>query len=222
MESISPIIILFGQSLRYETVFDNTRKTFSDLVNDLRRFAFVCGIFSNALPIVYLIYAIFAPAGYLWINIALLVPSVLYFIFYVATRDKRDRGSKRIKRITKQSFRRYKLLVRLLNLITIIYGIYAASTHVTMWSIVLAAFTVISLVFQIILELVVSYAERQFTRITDSLHKDMEPVMKPIGAVRGFVGKLSGDGGNNQEIPTCDLNENGEEKRRRFGFSLKR
>ena len=203
-------------------MFDNTRKTFSDVVNDLRRFAFVCGIFSNGLPIVYLIYAICAPAGYLWINIALLVPSVLYFIFFIVTRDKRDGSSKRIKRITKQSFRRYKLFVRLLNLITIIYGIYAASTHITLWSIVLAAFTVISLAFQIILELVVSYAERQFARLTDSLHKDMVPVMKPVGAVKGFIGRLSGEGESDQDDASGASVGNGEEKHRRFGFSFKK
>ena len=96
-----------------------------------------------------------------------------------------------------------------------IYGIYAASTHVTVWSIVLAAFMVISLVIQLILELAVMYTEYQFERIAEGMRKDFEVVTKPVNAVKGFIGKLAGDGTDEDAASSSDSTD---EPRRRFSF----
>ena len=171
-------------------MLNNTRETLRDIVADLKRFAFVCGVLTNTLPIIYLIYAICAPAGILWVNIALLFPSVLYFVFYLWIHYNEQLLTKKTKRLTKHAFKWYKLFVKLLNAVVVIYTIYASSTHVTVWSVVLAAFTAISLLFQMILELVVLYVERQCDRIYQSFRDDISMVMKPIDQVKGFIGKF--------------------------------
>jgi hypothetical protein len=59
--------------------------------------------------------------------------------------------------------------------------------------VVLAAFTAISLLFQMILEVVVLYVERQCDRIFRSFKEDISIVMKPVDQVKGLIGKLRKD-----------------------------
>lgn len=199
-------------------MFKHTRQTFSDIVSDLKNFAFAFGVLANAFPIIYFIYAICAPAGILWVNITLLVPSVMYFVFYVIMHGRTEKGAKRVRKITRHAFTSYKLIVKLLNAITVVYSIYAATTHVTVWSIVLAAFTVVTLFFQMLLELLVIYAEIQFERISNSLSDDMRILTKPISQVKELVGKLKRDG----ETDENDALDNGEKKQKRFLDRFKR
>ena len=187
-------------------MLNNTRNTLKDIVSDLKRFSFGCGVVSNALPIIYLIYAICAPAGIAWVNVALLVPSCVYFTFYLITHGNTDKGVKQTRRMTKHALAWYKIVIKLFNMIVVLNSIYAASTHVTVWSIVLAAFTVISLIFQMILELVVLYVEAQCDKIYHSFLTDMDVIIKPVQQVKGLIGKItggedSGNGDNGGETP---------------------
>ena len=203
-------------------MFKNTRAAFAEVLCDLRRFTFICGIVANVLPIVYLIYAIVASAGFLVINIALLVPSMIYLIYYILVHGYGYNVSKQTKRITKHTMTWYKLVIRLFNAVIIIYSIYATSTHVTVWSVVLAAFTVITLAFQIIMELLVIYAEYQFDRVVDGMRRDADAIMKPVNAVKGILGKFAGD---EKDAPDDDLDSTvpvGDEKRFKFGFFTKK
>lgn len=200
-------------------MFKHTRQVFSDIISDLKRLAFACGVLANAFPIVYLVYAICAPAGILWVNITLLVPSVMYFVFYIVMHGRKEKWARRVKKITGHAFSSYKLIVKLLNAITVVYSIYAATTHVTVWSIVLAAFTVVTLFFQMILELLVIYAEIQFERISNSLSDDMRILTKPINQVKELVGKLKRDGGSDGEGGAPDYVE---KPRKRFLDRFKR
>ena len=187
----------------------HTRSTINDIVIDLKRFAFSCGIVTNSLPIIYLIYALFAPAGIFWINIALLIPSVFYLAFYIMTHESKDRAAKRTKRITKHAFKGYKLLIKLLSAVVAVYTIYATSGHVTVWSVVLAGFTVITMLFQMILELLVIYAEIQRDKIIQSLSDDFDFVMKPINQIKGWSEKRKHD----DEVQISLLDEPREKKR---------
>ena len=92
-------------------MFEYTRATLDKVVNDLKRSVTVFNFSSQIVYILYLIYAIIVPVGFLYINIALLTLASLYFIFYIIYYSKKGRFSKEVKETVKHSFSFAKIII---------------------------------------------------------------------------------------------------------------
>ena len=79
-------------------MFDYTKAALTKIVDDFKNLGFLLGVSSQFFYIAYLIYSLIANTGILAINIALLVISVGYFIFYIATNGKIDKSYRSAKR----------------------------------------------------------------------------------------------------------------------------
>ncbi len=173
-------------------MFDYTKAAVEKTVNDCKLFAHIYNIAVQLLYILYLIYAIAAHAGILWVNIALLTASSLYFIFYIFMHKMNSRMHKDIKSVARRTYQYFKLSMRALTLGTMIYGIYIATTHVTPLSVILAALAVVGWTLQVIFEIALYFIESHAKLIMAGVEADKESLTKPVRAVGDLVRKITG------------------------------
>lgn len=172
-------------------MLEYTRAAINKTVEDLKKANFIFNISIQLIYIFYLIYAIFAPAGSLWVNIVLSVVSVGYLVFYVVTYDD-GRESRRIRILTRRWYKWFKISLRAFTLGTMIYGIYAASTHLTVISLTFVAFMIVGWMLQVLFELVVMFAESKLQFLYEGIKADLETVTKPARAVGDVIKKITG------------------------------
>ena len=173
-------------------MFIYTRAYFQKLIDDLKTVSYAINVFSPLVYIVYLIYAIFLPFGYLWANIILLVITVAYLVFYLTTYDFKEKSFKKTKSTVRHVCRGIKLGVGGLTLGITIYGIYVAATHTTVLSIVLSCFMVAFWFIQVAIELFTYIFEYQSELFIAAIEADKDTILKPINAVGNFVKKVVG------------------------------
>ena len=101
-------------------MLENTINALRKTIDDFKKFATVCSIVLQTISITYLVYAMIASAGNLWINLILLVLSTAYFVFFLIVHTRKKELQKRVAKI----FRWCKLGVKFFNLGLIIYGLY--------------------------------------------------------------------------------------------------
>ena len=172
-------------------MLEYTRAAINKTVADLKKFNFIFNIVIQLLYVFYLIYAIFAPAGSLWVNVVLSVVSVGYLVFYTVTYDD-GRENRRIRIITRRWYKWFKISLRAFTLGTMIYGIYAASTHLTVISLTFVAFMIVGWMLQVIFELVVMFAESKLQFLYEGIKADFENITKPARVAKDVIMKIAG------------------------------
>lgn len=162
-------------------MFDYTKAALQKIQDDFNRFIYRFSFASQILYIVYLLYMIFAPAGILWANIALLTISVAYFvIFLIATVDKLSKRMKKLKKISQNIHTRTKLLIKLFTLGVNLYGIYAATANVTPFSIILTTLSILAWVLQALFHVIKIYIVDRFNLLLTGAKADIEPIERVI------------------------------------------
>lgn len=167
-------------------MFDHTRAAVDKTIADFKRFILGYNVVLQLIYIAYLVYALIAPSGFFYANIALLSVSVAYFIFYLATHNLEGREAKKIKRQTKDAYKWFKLTVKAFTLALTIYGIYMATQSVTVLSVILAAFSTVGWALQVILELAFKFVSNRAELIMTGVKMDT----KPVQDVSAFVKKV--------------------------------
>ena len=79
------------------------------MIDDIKAFSYYFNIVMQVMYFAYLLYAIGTDRGILWLNIALAGLSILYFVFYVATYNKKDDTAKQVKKSVRNLHRWCKL-----------------------------------------------------------------------------------------------------------------
>lgn len=167
-------------------MFDYTRAAVDKTIADFKRFILGYNLVLQLIYILYLIYALIAPSGFFYANVALLSVSVAYFIFYLATHSLETKEAKKIKRQTREAYTWFKLTVKAFTLTLTIYGIYMATQSVTVLSVILAAFSTVGWALQVILELAFKFVSNRAELIMTGVRMDTKPV-QDVGA---FVKKV--------------------------------
>ena len=169
----------------------NTRAAFDKIFNVFKWFVYLVGMFMNSTYVASTVYAIAVGSGNLYVNIALAVISFSYFVFYIATYW--DARSKEVKRSVSRVYRIFNIFARAFTMGIAIYGLYIATERVTLVSVLIAALTVISWIFQITTTLIISFVENRRELIVLALAADFEPVTQPINRVGNFIKKIKGE-----------------------------
>ena len=174
-------------------MLDYTKAAFKKTVDDFKRLDYIRNVVTQALYVVYLAYAIFAPAGELWANIPLFLLSLGYFVvFLVSTTSNATQTQKRVKQICKTVYNRCKQLIKLFTLIVMVYGIYATTTNFTPFSVVLAALMIVGWVLQVMFEVILKYFLNRANFILEGMEADYENMLKPVKSVGNFFKKVAG------------------------------
>lgn len=174
-------------------MLDYTRAAIEKTIADFKKIDYVRNVSTQIIYIAYLLYAVFTPAGKLWADIPLFVLSLAYFIiFLIVTKPNASKNMRKVKKISLTIYKRTKLVVRFFTLLVMLYGIYAATTHVNVWSVVFSSLTIVGWILQVVFDVVLRCFINQFNLIYQGLRADFEEIKKPVTSVGNFFKKMTG------------------------------
>lgn len=173
-----------------DTLLTNTRYAIGKIIDDIKAFSYYFNLAMQVMYFAYLLYAIGTDRGILWLNIALAGLSIIYFVFYVATYNKKADTVRQVKKGARNFHRWCKLAGKTLTLSVMVYSIYATTEDVSPTSVTLTALMVVAWVLQLLFSLVIGFLEKEKELILEAIRKDMEPITKPAKAVSGFFKKF--------------------------------
>lgn len=156
------------------------------MIDDIKAFSYYFNLVMQVMYFAYLLYAIGTERGVLWLNILLAGLSILYFVFYVATYNKKENAITRMKKSARRLHRWCKLAGKTLTLCVMVYSIYATTQDVSPTSVIMTALMVVAWVLQLLFSLIIGFLEKEKDLILEAIRKDIEPVTKPARAVSGF------------------------------------
>lgn len=116
----------------------------------------------------YLIYAIFAGVGKLWMNVTLAALTVGFVIFYLVLRLSKKGTARSVKHL-KQYYKILKLVAKIATAITAVYALLTAIKHVHPIAIFFALFGVIFLLLRLWFGIVFHVIGRTVDKIFDSI-----------------------------------------------------
>jgi len=169
-----------------------TRAVVNDALHDLKAILFFFSLVTQIIYIIYLAYAVFAKIGIIYINIALLVISVAYLIFFLVFNQRKDKKSKRKEMLVRHTKIIIKLIINAVSLGIAIYGLYCATKEVNAISLMLTILMLIFWCLQVVLEVIVLFFERKKSLIMYGLQKDFEPINNAINRLGNIVRKVAG------------------------------
>jgi hypothetical protein len=185
-------------------MFEHTREAWAKTLEDFKKLGFSFTVLSNAAYIGYLIYAIATSRGELWVNIPLLVFSVLYLGFFLfATRFGRELdGKKSLKKFAKRLFNIAKRAMKFYTFAVMLYGLSSASKGANAFYVILMALQLMLFLLQIVFDFLRYILEKRFELFLTAIKMDVDTVTKPVKTVSNFFKKLSGEEIEEEPEPT--------------------
>ena len=190
-------------------MLDYTREAFSKIVEDFKKLGFGFTVGGNVAYIGYLIYAIATTRGDLWVNIPLLVFSVVYLSFYLyATQfGKELDGKKNLQKIAKRIFSWAKKLMKVYTFGVMLYGLTSVSKGADAFYVILMAMQIMFFMLQIVFDIIVRIIEKYADMVRTAITMDVEQVTKPVKSVTNFFKKMSGKDVEEEESEPTKMQE---------------
>ena len=168
-----------------------TKAVLAKSLEDFKRSVYIMCLISNLIYVVSIAYAIFDKNGRLYFNIPLLAISVIYFVFYAISYYRFY--EKKIKRSVVIANRWFKIAAHALTLAVTIYSLYAATEKPHFLSVLFAALTTISWLFQVLSFLIVRFFEVRMELLSAAFEEDTVNIRRPINAVGAVISKIKGE-----------------------------
>ncbi len=174
-------------------MLDYTKMAIRQTIADLKRVDYIRNVATQIVYIVYLIYNLAAGAGYLALNIVLLVLAAAYFVFFltVTSLGKTPEG-KTLKKTGTAVYVWCRRLIKLFTLGLTVYGICTAVGHVSALSVILAALMIVGWCLQIIFEVLIKILTNRVNFILEGLEADLDNMLRPVRSVGNFFKKIAG------------------------------
>ena len=178
-------------------MLDYTKMAIRQTVSDLRRVDYIRNVATQIIYILYLVYNLIAGAGYLALNIVLLVISAAYFAFFLTvTACGKSPEGRRLKKRGTAVYVWCKRLIKLFTLGLTVYGICTAVEHVSALSVILAALMIVGWCLQIVFEVLIKILTNRVNFLLEALEADLDGMLKPVRTVGNFFKKIAG-----KEVP---------------------
>ena len=174
-------------------MFDYTKTAVEKIKNDFLKIIFACNVFAQGLYVTYLIIALYFGAGNAIVNGILLGMSSAYLAFYLFMYFRESKGAKKTKKIVDVVYRRSKQFLKLYTLAASIYAIILTGDNTNHFTILVTAFMLITLVLQVLLEIVYKLVVDRLTLLREGMMADVEPFTKTIRATGNLLKKLKGE-----------------------------
>lgn len=172
-------------------MLDYTRIAINKTVTDLKRLAFWFTVIMQIMMIGFPIYSIVVKSGVLYLNILLSLLALAFLVFYIL----QNKGVKISKEQTKQTKTAYKVVKYINKIYSVgisVYGVYVATEHTTLVSIVYVGVMVIGLLLGLVLDLVISFLANKVEFIVTAIEADIEEAKRPIDKVQGVFDRIRG------------------------------
>jgi hypothetical protein len=172
-------------------MFANTRSSIDSLISEIKTFLYWVCLFLNLSYILIPIYAIVVESGILIINIAILIVSVVNFIYHILA--KKDRKSKKTKKIIKRIRTVLNIIENAAMLAISVYAIYVSAENVDFVSILLVVTSFLCLIFNLLFLFVDLYIGRWKDIIFSSVKMDFGGILKAYDTANEFFSKVKGE-----------------------------
>ena len=184
-------------------MMDYTKAAFNQVLTDLKKAAHGFSVTMNVAYIAYLLYALITGMGNPIVNGGLLGLTCAYFLFFLCvTSFGKTPDGKALSDGVKAFYKWCKRLIKLYTLGVAVYGIYTATAHVELFSVLLTACMILFWVLDIAFELLVKYATARINLIVEGIKTDVDNVVKPFRTTGNFFKKLVGKEVEPEKEPT--------------------
>ena len=170
-------------------MFDYTKTAVEKIKSDFLKIMFACNVLVQGLYVAYLIAALFSGAGNPIVNGVLLGLCSAYLAFYLVMYFRESKGAKKTKKIVELIYRRSKQLIKLYTLAASIYAIWLTGNNANHFTVLITAFMLVSLVLQILLEIVYKLVVDRLNLLVEGFKTDIAPAIKTVN----FFKKLKGE-----------------------------
>ncbi len=147
-------------------MLDKIKERAVSIYEDFGRINLLVRIFTHSIYLLYLAYAISNDIGVTWINITLLVATLIFLCTYIYLHSKGRSAKKQIK-LTRRFYRRFKLVARFFSLVAVSYGFYSVFDASSLLARIAASFAALIWLLQVIFEIIFSaigYGARKFAK----------------------------------------------------------
>lgn len=184
-------------------MLDYTKAALKQTFADLKKAAWWIKLSTQAIYIVYLIYALCVQTGVLAANITLLAISLAYLAFFLhATALGKLPDGKPMQKTVKTVYTVTKRVITLFTLGVAVYALFATSKHLTVVSLLFTALMIVGWVLGVAFDLIIKVVFDRVQLLTEALEADIEQVTKPVRAVGNFFKKVTGKEVEPQKEPT--------------------
>ncbi len=185
LEKIRPIANrLLGKSM---SVLD---KTWSDIVI-IKKWWDISSFLFKLSYIAYLIYALVAGVGNLYVNIAFLAFSVAYMSFDTMTRLSKSTELKQKKGTIRRRFRIGKILIDTVKLSMAAYGVAVSWKNPSVIGVVLAVFSALVFLFDVVFEIIYTVIMSRYTLLCEAFNQDITNLKSKLFSGKELVGAVA-------------------------------
>lgn len=170
----------------------NTRAVLWKFLYDFKRAVYFASIVMNLFYVLAVFYSTLEGNGLLYVNIPLLAVSLAYFVFYIIAYRRPD--GKRIKKRVARINRYFKIAAHTITLGIAVYALYTATEKPEFLTVLFAALSAVSWIFQIVSALIVHFFEVRIEDLAYAFDEDTAGIRRPISAVSAVVSRLKGEG----------------------------
>ena len=150
----------------------HTKAAFRLIGEELKTFAFIANLIAQITMLGYLSYNLITKAGLWYINLALLVISLVYFTFTIITRLKEVQ--KKTQAEVKRALKWTKRVLKLYPIGIALYSLFLATSNLTPIALISPIVITVAWLLDIIINVLYLVIEARASLIMDSLAEDFQ------------------------------------------------
>ena len=168
----------------------HTVALYKKTIEEIKLFVHLMTVLVAVVMTCYLLVSCFIGVGEIAPNIVLAVLTALNLGAYLVAREKQEKAARDVSRRVKRVYKVTKLLFNALSLGAVIYTAVTTPEEVTSLQLIITPLLIILWVVSFAAEVISIYLERKLYLFEEALRQDIEDVLRPVTAVKSFVGGI--------------------------------
>ena len=153
-------------------MLDYTKAAFGKILGDFKKIFNGIKITTQALSILYLLYAVITQTGVFIANVILLALALSYFVFFLIMETKK--GQRKMKKLVKNIYGWCKRLIKLLTIGITLYGLVVAKADFEPISFLIVILMIFGWILEFLFYIIIRFLEAEKKLLFDGLVTDME------------------------------------------------
>ena len=171
-------------------MLEYTKVVLNQTLDDIKKISLIASFVTQGIYISYLIYAICASLGILYVNIPLLLISLAYMAFSIVMEKKtHNKTDSKIKAKTKEAYKVAKYIILAPTLITSIITLATLENDNITFSLLFTVMMIFGYIASVLMLIITKSVENRFALFMVAIKADMEPVINAYNTFRRFKGE---------------------------------
>jgi hypothetical protein len=171
-------------------MLEYTKVVLNQTIDDIKKLDMIASFVTQGVYISYLIYAIIARTGILYVNIPLLAISLAYLVFsIIMERKKKNKSLEKIKNKAKESYKIAKYIILIPALISAIITLATLDSDNITFSFLFTVLMIFTYMTSILLSVITKVVEQRLAMFEVAIKADFEPIVNAYNTIRKFKGE---------------------------------